>query len=369
MSANDQEALPLGNKVTKAVVLAGGEGTRLRPLTNTRPKPLLPVLGRPCVEYAIRSLASAGIEQVFLACGYRPADIVDALGDGKDLGIDLVYAFEEEPAGTAGAVKLLENEFEGAFVVASGDVLADVDIGQLIRLHKEKGAVATMALTEVDRPQEFGIVGLDDSGRIIKFQEKPAPREVFSNLINAGIYVLEVDVLSLIPEAEKFDFSKNLFPLLLNAGKPLFGSKLSGLWKDIGRPGDLLEANLEMAARKGKRIEAYGVRISGSVCATTFSASGAVLEGPLYLGGGVEVGSGTRLSSSAVGSGTVIGRGSVVQGSLLMDRCCLSDDCIVKGSLLGEECKLGPGVALVDSVLGDGVTLEGPISLKGKTIE
>lgn len=359
----------MGGEVAKAVVLAGGEGTRLRPLTNTRPKPLLPVLGRPCVEYAIRSLASAGIEQVFVACGYRSADIVSALGDGKDLGVDLVYAFEEEPAGTAGAVKLLENELEGTFVVASGDVLADVDIGQLIRLHKEKGAVATMALTEVDRPQEFGIVGLDDSGRIIRFKEKPAPEEVFSNLVNAGIYVLERDVLSLIPTAEKFDFSKNLFPSLLDAGSPLFGSKLDGLWKDIGMPRDLLEANIKMAAKRGKRIEVEGVSIFGSVCATKFSANGAVLEGPLYLGYGVKVGEGTRLSSSAVGSGTVIGRGSEIHGSLVMDRCNLSDNCIIKGSLIGERCNVGGGVALVNSVLGDGVTLEGPISLEGKTLE
>jgi len=351
------------------VVLAGGEGTRLRPLTNTRPKPLLPVLGRPCVEYAIRSLASAGIEQVFLACGYRSADIVAVLGDGKDLGIELVYAFEDEPAGTAGAVKLLGDKLEGTFVVASGDVLVDVDLSEILRLHRDKGAIATIALTEVDTPQEFGIVGLDESSRIIRFKEKPAPAEVFSNLINAGIYVLQTDVLDYIPDGEKFDFSKNLFPSLLDAGRPLFGSKLDGLWKDIGRPGDLLEANIKMAAKRGKRIEIEGVSIFGSVCATTFSANGAVLEGPLYLGDGVKVGEGTRLSSSAIGSGTVIGKGSEIHGSLVMDRCNLSDNCIIKGSLIGERCNVGGGVALVNSVLGDGVTLEGPISLEGKTLE
>lgn len=351
------------------MVLAGGEGTRLRPLTNTRPKPLLPVLGRPCVEYAIRSLASAGIEQVFLACGYRSADIVAVLGDGKDLGIELVYAFEDEPAGTAGAVKLLGDKLEGTFVVASGDVLVDVDLSEILRLHRDKGAIATIALTEVDTPQEFGIVGLDESSRIIRFKEKPAPAEVFSNLINAGIYVLQTDVLDYIPDGEKFDFSKNLFPSLLDAGRPLFGSKLDGLWKDIGRPGDLLEANIKMAAKRGKRIEIEGVSIFGSVCATTFSANGAVLEGPLYLGDGVKVGEGTRLSSSAIGSGTVIGKGSEIHGSLVMDRCNLSDNCIIKGSLIGERCNVGGGVALVNSVLGDGVTLEGPISLEGKTLE
>ena len=363
-----QEVTPLSDKVTQAIVLAGGEGTRLRPLTNTRPKPLLPVLGRPCIEYAIRSLASAGIEQIFIACGYRSADILAALDDGKGLGVELIYAFEEEPAGTAGAVKLLEDGLEGTFVVASGDVLAEVDVGQLISFHMSKGAVATIALTEVDRPQEFGIVGLDDDQRIVRFKEKPEPNEVFSNLINAGIYVLQSQVLDYIPELEKYDFSRNVFPSLLSNGEPLFGSRLAGYWKDIGRPSDLLEANLSMAAMKGGAVRAEGVTISGRICATAFSAKGATLEGPLYIGEAVVIGERTKLASSIIGKGTAIGKGVEVSGSLLMENCVLEDDCSVTGSLMGERCKVGRGVSLTDCVIGDGAVLEGPTVLEDESV-
>jgi mannose-1-phosphate guanylyltransferase len=236
-----------------AVILAGGEGTRLRPLTNTRPKPLLPVLGRPCVEYIIRSLADAGVGTAYLTCGYRSQDMVDALGDGRQFGLDMRFAFEDHPAGTAGAVKLLEGKLGDTVVVVSGDVLADVDIGSLVEVHRRKRAVATMALSTVDRPEEFGIVGLDDDGRIVRFKEKPRTEEVFSNLINAGIYVLERKAVENIPAEEKFDFSKQLFPKLLGMGEPLYGVPLSGLWKDIGTPGDPLEVNLRTAARGTRR--------------------------------------------------------------------------------------------------------------------
>lgn len=356
-------------EVKTAIVLAGGEGTRLRPLTNTRPKPLLPVLGRPCIEYSLSSLASARVERAFLACGYRSADIVAAIGDGRSLGIEVVYAFEEEPAGTAGAVKLLEDDIEGTTVVMSGDVLADVDIASLIHSHREKGAVVTMAITDVSTPGEFGIVGLSEDDRIVRFKEKPAPAEVFSNLINAGIYVLEPEAVSRIPEGQKFDFSKNLFPNLLADGMPLYGSRLRGLWKDIGRSSDLLEANIRMAARRGRPVEDGGARIVGEICASTFTAEGASLEAPLYLGEGVIVENGSRIASSAVGRGTVVGAEAEICNSLLMDRCSVGKGCVLRGSVLGEGCRIGPGVRILESVLGDGVILEGPASLERRTLD
>ncbi len=356
-------------RVKQAVVLAGGEGTRLRPLTNARPKPLLPVLGRPCVEYVLRSLASAGIEEVFLTCSYRSNDMVAALGEGREFGIDLIYAFEEQPAGTAGAVKLLEDRLDPTFVVASGDVLADVDIGTIIEFHRRKGAAVTIALTEVERPQEFGIVGLDETGRIVRFKEKPALHEVFSNLINAGIYVLERETVAHVPFGEKFDFSKNLFPKLLEAGKPLFGTRIAGLWKDVGRSSDLLEANLRMAERKGEAMSVPGAEVVGRISGRDFSAEGALIKGPAYIGEGTRLEKGSVVASSVIGPGSVVGKDAEVVDSLLMDRCSLGIGCSVRGSVLGEGCGIGPGVRVVDSVLGDGVRLEGPLSLEGKTLE
>jgi len=357
------------SEAKQAVVLAGGMGTRLRPLTNTRPKPLLPILGRPCVEYVLRALGGAGVGEVYLTCGYRSADMMEALGDGSQYGVRMQYNIEETPAGTAGAVKLLESRLEGTFVVASGDVLADVDIAALVRQHKQRGAVATMALTTVDQPEEFGIVGLDENGRIVRFKEKPRTEEVFSNLINAGIYVLEPEVLSEIPSGKMYDFSRDLFPSLLEKRLPIYGSQLSGLWKDIGRPSDLLEANLKMADRKGGEVCVEGARIQGKIVATSFKADGTVIRGPAYIGENCSLGRSAVLSSCALGDYVQVWRNARVDHSLIMDGCVLGDGCMVRGSVLGEGCRIGPGVAVTDSTLGDGVSLEGPASLHGKTLE
>lgn len=353
----------------QAVVLAGGKGTRLRPLTNARPKPLLPVLGRPCVEYVIEAMAEAGVEEVFLTCGYRAQDMVDALGSGQRFGVDIIMCLEDTPAGTAGAVKLLEDRLDGTFVVASGDVLADVDVRSLVEQHEKRGAMATMALTTVERPEEFGIVGLDSSGRVERFKEKPPTEEVFSNLINAGIYVLERDVLPEIPSGEMYDFSKQLFPKLLAAGQPLYGSELGGLWKDIGRPLDLLDANIQMAERRGRRIEMDGAECSGRIVADRFTAHGCRIDGPAYIGDGVSIGRGARLSSCAVGAKTVISEGVALTGSFLMDSCSLGAGCQVYGSLLGNDVEIGDGAILTDCVLGDGVRVMSGESLEGRTLE
>ncbi|MBI0584506.1 MAG: NDP-sugar synthase [Methanomassiliicoccus sp.] len=352
-----------------AVILAGGEGTRLRPLTNTRPKPLLPVLGRPCLEYIIRSLADAGVGTSFLTCGYRSQDMVDALGDGRQFGLDMRFAFEDHPAGTAGAVKLLEDKLDGTVVVVSGDVLADVDVRSLVETHRSKGALATMALTTVDRPEEFGIVGLDDDGRIVRFKEKPRTEEVFSNLINAGIYVLESRVLRDVPAGEKYDFSKQLFPKLLERGEPLYGMPLSGLWKDIGRPRDLLDANLRMAERKGRPMEVPGAVCTGNIVATEFRAEGCEVHGPAYIGEGAVVGAKASLSSCAVGDRTVIGAGTRIDDSFLMDGCAIGDGCVIRGSLLGRGCAIGGGAVLTNVVLGDGVRLDAKAEVRDRTIE
>lgn len=353
----------------QAVILAGGEGTRLRPLTNTRPKPLLPILGKPCVEYVINALTEAGVEQIFLTCGYRSQDMADYLGDGSRFGTKIEMCFEDKPAGTAGAVKLLEDRLDGTFVVASGDVLADVDIRSLVSRHNDNRAVATMALTTVERPEEFGIVGLDDDGRIQRFKEKPRTEEVFSNLINAGIYVLEKEVLAEVPEGEKYDFSKQLFPKLLEKGRPLYGATLTGMWKDIGRPHDLLDANVRMAKLKGRPIHVDGALSVGNIVATRFQARECRIEGPAYIGQDVVLGFESRLTASAIGDHVVVGNECSVDDSFIMDQSVLGDGCIVRGSLLGKGCNIGPGVSVENSVLGDGVRLEGPISVKDQTLE
>jgi mannose-1-phosphate guanylyltransferase len=354
--------------VKQAVILAGGEGTRLKPLTNTRPKPLLPVLGRPCIEYVINSLASAGVEEIFLACGYRSQDIVDSLGDATHYGAKIICAYEETPMGTAGAVKLLQDKLHGTFVVGSGDTLTDADLGHLIDFHREKNAFVTMSLTEVERPEQFGIVGVNSEGRIERFMEKPKPEEVFSNVINAGTYVLEAEVLDHVPVGTKYDFSKNLFPDLLQQGKVLCASPLKGYWKDIGRPQDLFQANIDMAERRGQNITIRGALCKGKIAGSGFTAEGAKLFGPVFVGTGARLGKGSSTTRSAIGKGSTVGERAVLENSLILDRCQIGAGSILKGSILGEGCVIGAGVSLVDSVLGDGVRLEGPASLEGRSL-
>lgn len=355
--------------VTQAVVLVGGEGTRLRPLTNNRPKPLLPILGRPCVEYTLRALGAAGVQKVYLACGFKSIEVVKAIGDGKKFGIDLVFAFEEEPMGTAGAVKLLEKKLPETFVVAMGDVLVDIDFEHLIRFHKSNQAEATIALTEVERPEQFGIVGLEENGRISRFKEKPKPEEVFSNLINAGVYVLQKDVFHYVPENTKFDFSKNLFPKLMQEGKPLFGSRLRGMWHDIGRPIDLLKANIGMAERRGAERQIVGTDIQGKVFGNRFFATGAKIVGPAYLGDDVRIGEGALIMRSGVGQGSVIEGEAKMLDSLAMTNCRVRKGALLEGSIIGDNCLIGEGVHLKDCILGDNVMVKGPASLEGKTLE
>jgi mannose-1-phosphate guanylyltransferase len=356
------------HRVRQAVIMAGGEGTRLKPLTNSRPKPLLPVLGRPCIEYVINSLASAGVEEIFIACGYRSEDVVKTLGDTARSGAKIIYTYEETPMGTAGAVKLLQDRLHGTFFVGSGDTLTDADLGSLVQFHRERNAFVTMALTEVEKPEQFGIVGIDANGRIERFKEKPKPEEVFSNVINAGTYVLEPEALDHIPAATKYDFSKNLFPDLLQQGKVLCASPLKGYWKDIGRPKDLFQANIDLAERRGQSITIRGALCKGKIAGSGFTAEGAKLFGPVYVGAGAKLGKGTSVTRSAVGAGSVLGEQVTMEESLVLDRCQIGAGAVLRGSILGEGCVIGPGVSLVDSVLGDGVRLEGPASLEGRSL-
>ncbi|MBN1109620.1 MAG: NDP-sugar synthase [Methanomassiliicoccales archaeon] len=332
-------------KVRQAVILAGGEGTRLRPLTDTRPKPLLPVLGMPCIEYVISSLAEAGVEHIILACGYRSQDLIRMLGDGRRLGLEMEFAFEERPMGTAGAVKLLQDRLEPTFVVGSGDTMTDADLGALIDFHYERGAEATMGLTEVGRPEQFGIVGVDAEGRIERFKEKPRSEEVFSRVINAGTYVLNRNIIDLVPEGTKFDFSKDLFPDLLRRGRGLYASPLRGYWKDIGRPEDLYLANIEMAERRGKDTP------QGRVAGT--APPGVEVQGPAFFGEGI-IAAGCRVVRSAVGSHCTMGRGVTLQDCLLLDGVSIGQGATLRSCVLGQGCQVEAGTVLAERVLGDG---------------
>src|SRR5918999_503987 len=218
----------------RAVVMAGGEGTRLRPLTSNQPKPMVSIVGKPCMEHILELLRRHGFEDVVVTVAFLPQAIRGYFGDGESMGLNIEYSVEETPLGTAGSVRLASGKLDDTFLVISGDALCDIDLGALVAFHREKGAAATIGLVSVDNPLDFGIVVTDEDGRIERFLEKPSWGQVFSDTVNTGIYVLEPEVLRHVPTDRPYDFSKELFPLLLEMGRPLYGHVCEGYWLDIG---------------------------------------------------------------------------------------------------------------------------------------
>ncbi|MBV8480222.1 MAG: nucleotidyltransferase family protein, partial [Actinobacteria bacterium] len=218
----------------KAVVMAGGEGTRLRPLTSNQPKPLVPIVGKPCMEHILELLKRHGMVDVIVTVAFLPQAIRSYFGTGETLGIDMAYSVEESPAGTAGSVRLAAGRLDDTFVVISGDALCDVDLTRLVDFHREKQASVTIGLKSVDNPLEFGIVVTDEEGRVERFLEKPSWGQVFSDTINTGIYVLEPEIFDYIEPDKPVDFSADVFPRLLDDGMPVFGYVAEGYWEDVG---------------------------------------------------------------------------------------------------------------------------------------
>jgi mannose-1-phosphate guanylyltransferase / phosphomannomutase len=207
----------------KAVIMAGGKGTRLRPLTSNQPKPMISIVNKPCMEHIVELLKRHGFEDILVTLEYMPEVIQGYFGDGSEWGVDIEYSVEEEPLGTAGSVKYVEDRLKEKFVIVSGDALTNVDLTEALTFHEERGAEATLVLKKVDDPSGFGIVTIEEDGRITDFLEKPDEDEVFSYTANTGIYILEPSVLAEIPGGQEYDFSKELFPKLLEEGRPLYG--------------------------------------------------------------------------------------------------------------------------------------------------
>ena len=336
--------------VRQAVVMVGGKGTRLRPLTDNRPKPILPVLDRPCLSYLIDSLAKGGIKKVILACGYRSEKMAVAIGDGSREGIEIEYSYEDKPMGTAGAIKLLENRLDDVFVAVNGDVFADIDLRKEIEEHERSGASLTISLTKVKDPNEFGVAVTDDSGRITEFQEKPPKGTEISDLANAGVYIIDKKILQYVPEGVMYDFSKELTIDLIAKGYRVQGHILNGLWMDVGRPRDLIGANLAAAERLGNREK-------GDVIGET------EIKGTFYLGLGGTV-KDSEISDSVISEGTAV-KDSYVSNSLIMARCDITG-ATVSGSIIGERCTIKKGATVIDSVIADDSVVNANEIIKGK---
>jgi mannose-1-phosphate guanylyltransferase / phosphomannomutase len=300
----------------KAVVMAGGEGTRLRPLTSNQPKPMVPIVGKPCMEHIVELLRLHGFEDVIVTVAFLPQAIRSYFGSGETLGVEIGYSVEESPLGTAGSVKRAAGRLDDTFLVISGDALCDVDLTKLVEAHREKRASVTIGLKSVENPLEFGIVVTDEDGRVERFLEKPSWGQVFSDTINTGIYVIEPEVLKHIPQDRPYDFSKELFPLLLEMGRPIYGHVFDGYWQDIGNLDQYRQANFD-ALDESVRLEIPGIRIRGNV----WLGEGVDLDdldaiaGPAYLGNYCRVGRGAHVGPYTVlaTSVTVRERGRVLR--------------------------------------------------------
>jgi len=349
----------------KAVVLVGGEGTRLRPLTLTAPKQMLPVVGVPMIERVLGHLASHGIDEAVLSLGYLPDAFMEAYPGGRAAGIALTYAVEPEPLDTAGAVRFAAT-FAGVdetFVVVNGDVLTDLDLTTLIAFHRERSAEGTVALHPVADPSAFGVVPTDGYGRVLAFVEKPPRDEAPTNEINAGTYVLEPAVLARIPEGGRVSIERETFPAMVRDGG-LFARSDDTYWLDTGTPAAYLEANFDYLNHKRGPIviPALADRGDGVLLAGESDVAGQV-AGPSVVFAGCVVEAGARVERSILGPGTVVSSGALVADSLLMDGCHVAADAKVAGSVMGPRSIVGQrGDVRAVSVLGaDAVVSSGTL--------
>jgi mannose-1-phosphate guanylyltransferase len=280
-----------------AVILVGGEGTRLRPLTNTLPKPMLPLLDRPLLAYTFDHLRSAGVGRVVLACGYLPTAIEEHFGGRYD-GVDLEYRVEPEPLGTGGALCFAAAGLDRTFLALNGDSLREADLRQLLAFHRERRARATVLLTRVSDPSRYGLVRTDDSGRVLGFVEKPPPDQIDTDLINAGLYVLEPDVLDLVPPGRAVSIEREVFPQLAEEGS-LYALALPGYWLDVGTPESYLQAHLDLLERDGRIAVDASAEISAD----------AILLPPVIVGPDVLIEAQSRIGPFVhLGRGARVGR-------------------------------------------------------------
>lgn len=357
----------------KAVVLVGGEGTRLRPLTYTVPKPLLPICNQPFLEHQLHWLGRHGIDEVVLAMGYLPDAFRAHFPGDRFGGLTLGYAVEPEPLGTGGAIRFAAGDVSERFLVCNGDVLTDLDVKELIRAHDDAGAEATIALTRVDDPSGFGVVPTTDDGRVLAFVEKPPPGSAPTNWINAGTYVLEPSILDRIPAGVTVSVERETFPRTLESGGALFAAQSAAFWLDIGKPGQYLRAHQEVLAGRlglppvaGAVERDPGVWVQGEVKVDEEAG----LEAPVLLGDGVVVAEDTMITRSALGPGCRVARGARIERSVLLDGVEVQEGVALVESVVGSGACISRGASLTEvSVVGAAAVVDAGTTMAGARVD
>ena len=341
----------------KAVILVGGQGTRLRPLTANTPKAMVPVLNKPFLEYVIGHLVRHNIRDIILAQGHLAQPIEDHFGNGRRFGVKLTYTVEESPLGTAGAVKNAQRYLDGSFLVLNGDIFTDLDITAMLKFHREKKAGVTIALTPVEDPTSYGLVETNPAGRVMRFLEKPSREQVTTNMINAGTYIVEADVLAQVPGQTKFSFERQLFPSLLEQGEPIYAYPSPAYWIDIGNPAKYFRLNKDLLSGKSVHYISSQDRgiIIGQNCRLHPTAE---IEGPSVIGSNCTIGRKVTINGPVViGADCHLHNGAVVEEAIIWRGVHIGADTRVKGSIIANNCHLGAGSVIEDSVLGDNVTV------------
>lgn len=348
----------------KAVVMAGGEGTRLRPLTANRPKPLVPVLNKPIAQHIIEHLKRAGITDIVVTLYYLAEEIQNYFGDGSDLGVNILYSIEDTPLGTAGSVRKAANFLkDDTFIIVSGDALTDIDLSKALAYHREKNAEATLVLQRVENPLEFGVVITDDDGNIRRFLEKPSWGEVFSDTVNTGMYIIEPSVLDLMEENRNYDWSQDIFPRMLAESKPLFGYIMEEYWTDVGSLQQYRQAQYEVLRGK-TTLPIPGSLWRGSknvwVGAGTEIDESAKIYGPVVIGENCRIKRGVTIESD-----TVIGDNAIIEEEVCLEKAILWDSAYVgknanlNGCTVCHHCTVKDGVTIQEgAVVGDRCHIE-----------
>ena len=337
------------------IIMAGGQGSRLRPITDSRPKPMVEVLGRPVIDFVKDSMIQGGVDSLIVTTGYR-GEMLAAHVEGWNTDSTSGRINQEHtPMGTAGSVRLLMDEITDTVIIGSGDSVASFDVASLLQAHKDSGAKATMALWEVEDPSPFGIVGLSRSnvseidgelreGYIRKFKEKPTPEEAFSNVINAGLYILEPEVMALVPEGEKYDFSKNLFPRLLEMGWPMYAKAIDGVWFDVGSPNELIRAQHVLIEQRNS--------LPFPMPDGFVDGNGSFVSNTAHIGSNVELG------KSVVATDCSVGNDSSLHETVLMQGASVGSNVSLTGCILSPGSIVEDNVSATDFVLGDGERLK-----------
>ncbi|PID76550.1 MAG: mannose-1-phosphate guanyltransferase [Deltaproteobacteria bacterium] len=333
----------------KAVVMAGGFGTRIQPLTSSLPKPMLPVLNRPMMGYVVERLKDAGITEIIILLYFKPDIIQSYFGDGTDFGVKITYVIPEEDYGTAGAVKQAAPYLDERFMVISGDLITDFNLREIIGFHAANQARATITLTSVEDPLQFGVVITDKKNQIIRFLEKPGWGEVFSDTINTGIYVFEPEILSFIPDNVPFDFSKDLFPKLMADQISIFGYNARGYWRDVGNPNSYRDSLVDILEDK-MALPVEGLREKSFPAGKLFYEQEVSLPddisvtGRVVLGPEVTISEGVHLENCAIGAASIIGKKTRITGSILWDHVSVGQNCQIKNSVLCNLVNFGHGI-------------------------